>query len=104
MSSCCLPKSASTSVSASTWKARSQAAYHGYSHLSGIEMTSELCMWCQRSLRGTAGRGVGVERRGDDRRVEFVGLAPPLRDEGVERRLVGLGDRGVRQAQTDSPG
>ena len=50
--SCCLPKSGSTSVRASTWKARSQAAYQGYSHLSGIEMTSPLYMWCQWSLRG----------------------------------------------------
>ena len=37
-----------------TWKARSQAAYHGYSHLSGIEMMSALYMWCQWSLRGAA--------------------------------------------------
>ena len=54
--SCCLPKSGSTSVRARTWKARSQAAYQGYSHLSGIEMTSPLYMWCQCSLRGAAFR------------------------------------------------
>ncbi len=35
-----------------TWKARSQAAYQGYSHLSGIEMMSPLYMWCHWSLRG----------------------------------------------------
>ena len=28
----------------STWNARSQAAYHGYSHLSGMEMMSSLTM------------------------------------------------------------
>ena len=33
------------------WKARSQAAYQGYSHLSGIEMTSRLNRWRQSWLR-----------------------------------------------------
>ena len=32
----------STSASGIVWKARSHAAYHGYSHLSGMEMTSSL--------------------------------------------------------------
>ena len=41
-----------------TWKARSQAAYHGYSHLSGIEMMSALYMWCQWSLRGALRTGL----------------------------------------------
>ena len=27
------------------WKARSHAAYQGYSHLSGMEMTSRFSMW-----------------------------------------------------------
>ena len=44
------------------WKARSHAAYHGYSHLSGIEMTSALTMWYQRWLRPSA--DAGVERVG----------------------------------------
>ena len=35
----------------SVWKARSQAAYQGYSHLSGIEMMSSLTMWNQSRLR-----------------------------------------------------
>ena len=35
-------KSGSTSASAIVWNARSQAAYHGYSHLSGIDTTSSL--------------------------------------------------------------
>ena len=40
--SCSLAKSGSTRASGRQWKARSHAAYHGYSHLSGIEMTSPL--------------------------------------------------------------
>ena len=40
--SCDFAKSGSTGASATVWKARSHAAYHGYSHLSGIEMTSAL--------------------------------------------------------------
>ena len=47
-----------------TWKARSQAAYQGYSHLSGIEMMSPLYMWCQWSLRARPAR-----------RLERVGAA-----------------------------
>ena len=38
-------------VSGMVWNARSQAAYHGYSHVSGMEMTSWLAMWNQPSLR-----------------------------------------------------
>ncbi len=42
--------------SGAQWKARSQAANHGYSHLSGIEMTSPATMWNQATLRsGLAG-------------------------------------------------
>jgi hypothetical protein len=37
---CSLAKSGSTIESGSVWKARSQAAYQGYSHLSGMEMMS----------------------------------------------------------------
>ena len=33
------------------WNARSHAAYHGYSHLSGIEMMSLLNMWAHSLLR-----------------------------------------------------
>ena len=33
------------------WNARSQAAYHGYSHLSGMDTTSWLNMWNHDSLR-----------------------------------------------------
>ena len=42
---CCFAKSGSTIEIGSVWKARSQAAYQGYSHLSGIEMMSSLTMW-----------------------------------------------------------
>ena len=33
------------------WNARSHAAYHGYSHLSGMEITSALSMWNQSVFR-----------------------------------------------------
>src|SRR5262249_40826936 len=41
----------STRLSVMLWKARSQAAYQGYSHLSGIEMMSSLFMWSHSWLR-----------------------------------------------------
>ena len=44
-------KSGSTMASGRQWNARSQAAYHGYSHLSGMDTTSWLTMWNQDSLR-----------------------------------------------------
>ena len=37
--------------SGSVWKARSHAAYHGYSHLSGIEMMSSFSMWYHSEFR-----------------------------------------------------
>ena len=43
--SCSFAKSKSTSDSDSVWNARSQAAYQGYSHLSGMEITSAFSMW-----------------------------------------------------------
>jgi hypothetical protein len=42
---CLLAKSLSTAASSRVWKARYQAAYHGYSHLSGMEITWRLTMW-----------------------------------------------------------
>ena len=39
------------------WNARSQAAYQGYSHLSGIEMTSSLTMWNHSRLRDACDAG-----------------------------------------------
>ena len=44
------------------WKARSQAAYQGYSHLSGIEMMSSLTMWNHSRFREW--RLSGMERVG----------------------------------------
>ena len=44
-------KSGSTIASGSVWKARSQAAYQGYSHLSGIEMMCSFSMWYQSRFR-----------------------------------------------------
>src|SRR5664279_3521913 len=42
---CFFAKSASTKANEIQWKARSHAAYHGYSHLSGIEIISALFKW-----------------------------------------------------------
>ena len=45
------------------WKARSQAAYQGYSHLSGIEMMSLFSMWNHSEFREASisgMEGVGV--------------------------------------------
>ena len=58
--SCSLANSGSTCASVTQWKARSQAAYQGYSHLSGIEMTSRLKMCPQRALRPCSRLGGGT--------------------------------------------
>ena len=49
--SCDFANSGSTWASATQWKARSQAAYHGYSHGSGIEITSMLFRCVHSRLR-----------------------------------------------------
>src|SRR5262247_890159 len=49
--SCSLANSASTKARATQWKARSQAANQGYSHLSGIDRTRIELRCCQRLLR-----------------------------------------------------
>ena len=46
-----LANSASISAKGTQWKARSHAAYQGYSHLSGMEMTSALLRCIQSLLR-----------------------------------------------------
>ncbi len=65
--SCCLAKSGSTSASGMQWNARSHAAYQGYSHLSGMERTSELYRWRQPALRperrDSGGGGLRRDRR-----------------------------------------
>src|SRR5260370_5259286 len=48
---CALAKSGSTIDSGSVWKGRSQAAYQGYSHLSGMEMMSWFSMWYHSEFR-----------------------------------------------------
>ena len=50
-SSCDLAKPGSTRAIETQWNARSQAAYQGYSHGSGMEMTSKLFMCHQALLR-----------------------------------------------------
>ena len=70
-----MAKSGSTIASGSVWKARSQAAYQGYSHLSGIEMMSSLTMWNHSRLREW--RLPGLER------VGVVLLEPVVGVEGV---------------------
>ena len=49
--SCCLANAGSSLASGIMWKARSQAANQGYSHLSGIEITSRLNRCRQSALR-----------------------------------------------------
>src|SRR5215470_9507730 len=49
--SCSLANSASTKARATQWKARSQAANQGYSHLSGIDRTRIELRCCQRLFR-----------------------------------------------------
>mmetsp|Transcript_28390 Transcript_28390/g.85606 ORF Transcript_28390/g.85606 Transcript_28390/m.85606 type:complete len:222 (-) Transcript_28390:1472-2137(-) len=43
--------SQSTKAKGRQWKAKSQVAYQGNSHLSGMEMMSQFCMWSQSLLR-----------------------------------------------------
>ena len=58
------------------WNARSQAAYHGYSHLSGMEMMSPLNMWNHSALRT-------VRLAVADQRVRLVLLEPRVHVEEV---------------------
>ena len=71
-----MAKSKSTSASETVWKARSHAAYHGYSHLSGIEMMSALSMW-NHSVFRTPGRP------DSEQRMALVLAEPPLEIEVV---------------------
>src|SRR5690349_10490813 len=49
--SCAFANSGSIIAKGIVWKARSHAAYHGYSHLSGIEITSALLRCIHSRLR-----------------------------------------------------
>ena len=73
-----MAKPGSIKPKAMQWKARSQAAYQGYSHLSGIEMTS-LLLWCRHRLLRPCLR----LRRRRTRRIPIE----PLRDIEVENLL-----------------
>src|SRR5215470_13091994 len=50
-SSCSFANVGSTQAIDTQWKARSQAANQGYSHGSGMEITSELVTWTHSRLR-----------------------------------------------------
>ena len=54
-----LANSVSTSASEMVWNARSQAAYQGHSHLTGIMTTSALLTWRLSALRARPGGGAG---------------------------------------------
>ena len=61
----------STCASATQWNARSQAAYQGYSHLSGIDMMSnalKLRQWLLRPV-SRCGGGVGWAESPSSQRV-----------------------------------
>ena len=93
-----LANSGSTSASGRQWKARSQAAYQGYSHLSGMEITSALLRWCQSSLRPVwraSGGGGWAGSPFSQRDVVVVELlAPDHAGEGLalDEPRVGVGD------------
>src|SRR5437667_328136 len=66
--SCDLANSESTSASEMQWNAKSHAAYHGYSHLSGMEIMSALLTCCHSWLRPCL-RSLGVGRSFPSRRT-----------------------------------
>ena len=72
-----LAKSKSTIASDKVWKAKSQAAYQGYSHLSGMEMMSAFSMWNHSMFRRAAVANV-------EQRMAFVLGQPLLQVEVVE--------------------
>ena len=67
----------STIASGTVWNARSHDAYHGYSHVSGMEMTSSLIMWNQFRLRMFVPAGLA-------QRVHVVLVQPAVEVEEVE--------------------
>ena len=58
------------------WNARSQAAYHGYSHLSGMEITSAFSMWNHSVFRTPCAGGL-------EQRMALVLAQPVLQIEVV---------------------
>src|SRR6059036_349372 len=98
----CLANSASTSASEMQWNAKSHAAYHGYSHLSGMEIMSALLRCCHSWLRPCLrSLGVGICVVYLQLRVKFIGLAQTCGKGGVE---IGerLRARGFAQAQSNT--
>ena len=93
--SCSLANSASISASGMQWNARSQAAYHGYSHLSGIEMMSALLRCAQSRLRpclrSAGGGGCVGSPFSHSRHVVVVELLAP--DHAGERLALDAGAR-----------
>ena len=95
--SCSLANYGSTRANGIMWNARSHAANQGYSHLSGMEMTSRLnrCRqsWLRPFLRAVRRRrlvGVAVEPVLDDVVVELLGPEQPgVRLPGDALLLVG---------------
>ena len=86
---------ASTRARGTQWKARSHAAYHGYSHLSGMEMTSALLRWRHSWLRpylrcvGWRGQGrVTLEPAVDVEVEELLGPQHPGQGLAQHPRLV----------------
>ena len=90
-----LANAGSTCASATQWKARSHAANHGYSHLSGIDMMSKASNVRQRALRPSsrdAGRRrlrrVAVEPARDVVVVELLAPEHPGERLAQDERLV----------------
>ena len=104
--------SGSTWASATQWNARSQAANHGYSHSSGMEMTSARARCCQAALRAgpslpAAGVGSSGSPSSHSSDVEPVELfAPQQAGEGAagdEPVLLGQPVRITRSGRTRRP-
>ena len=103
--SCSLAKSGSTSANGTQWKARSQAAYQGYSHLSGhrddvavVEVRPLVVPAVLARLGGGGARRVAVEPVVDDVVVEL------LRPEQPGERLALHGALRRRRASGGSDG
>ena len=98
-----LANSASTSARGMQWNARSQAAYQGYSHLSGIEMMSALfrCVQsllrpCQRAARRRRLAGIALQPVMHVVMIEL--LAPDHAGEGLPLHVAGHRRRAGRFA------
>jgi len=89
-----LAKSSSARLSASTWKARSHAAYQGYSHLSGMEMMCACACGASARCRGAPParvKGIGAcsEQPGVDVVVVEL-LRPEHAGDGLTHHVRGV--------------